>query len=544
MVKKSRTVKRLCAVLLVVATTICLSLWSGYDNINLVVSAESKKYNVDSVEFIVDYENDGDVCITERWNVSYIKGDFSRFYKDIYNPSRILGSFDDIEFIECSINGNDATRAFSSERIDNNYYIEESSDGRTHTINWFLSASDETVCYEVSYILKNAVKTDNSGDAYFSYTFVGEDFAKNIGEVNVEFNISPKDIVWYYDDCKNEYENRFTGVSAPLRCDIKMNPGIFSGLQYYDTEFEWDSNFKHKNQVVVRDNEDGHKSFRLRINFVDLFFLVPLFAVIVSGFRFLSKKVKKSKMKSCQNELQESADRISASGIPFVWCMLISDMKKKIMTVFYVEIFELCRQGRIVIDDDRLIIKSDMYIKDSVQKKIDDDFIEIIKKFFGYSRIEDDDVIMFASMGEVFSDITARRSVYRVLEKWLSDYRNALKNIQSYQNLIESEQLRQIESDLKLWKKFDGQDLLSVDECVKILQRTSNISYYMILSFMIGYKSKSISHADNDGDMMVFCNLGYEIRQNSFDGCENEYSCSSCGGCGGGCSGCGGGGAD
>ena len=46
------------------------------------VYADDKEYKVDSAEFEVEYEPDGTAVITEKWAVTYISGNFTRFYRN------------------------------------------------------------------------------------------------------------------------------------------------------------------------------------------------------------------------------------------------------------------------------------------------------------------------------------------------------------------------------------------------------------------------------------------------------------------------------
>ena len=53
-------------------------------SLSVAVFAEDKQYSVDSAVFSAKIMNDGSVYVTEEWTVSFEKGDFTRFYKDIH----------------------------------------------------------------------------------------------------------------------------------------------------------------------------------------------------------------------------------------------------------------------------------------------------------------------------------------------------------------------------------------------------------------------------------------------------------------------------
>ncbi|MBQ5338692.1 MAG: hypothetical protein J6Z40_05950, partial [Oscillospiraceae bacterium] len=56
----------------------------------LTAFADDKQYQVDAADFNVSFTENGDACITEDWIVTYTRGSFTRFYKDIYNPNNQL----------------------------------------------------------------------------------------------------------------------------------------------------------------------------------------------------------------------------------------------------------------------------------------------------------------------------------------------------------------------------------------------------------------------------------------------------------------------
>ena len=89
--------------------------------------AEEKSYSVDSAEFDVDIEENGDAHISETWTVTYSKGNFSRFYRDIYKDVKAVEKFDAVNLESCTINGKDCTGTDSIDRIDYHYFYEENS---------------------------------------------------------------------------------------------------------------------------------------------------------------------------------------------------------------------------------------------------------------------------------------------------------------------------------------------------------------------------------------------------------------------------------
>ena len=46
--------------------------------------ADDKQYQINSADFTIELETNGDAVITEQWQVQYVRGSFTRFYKDIF----------------------------------------------------------------------------------------------------------------------------------------------------------------------------------------------------------------------------------------------------------------------------------------------------------------------------------------------------------------------------------------------------------------------------------------------------------------------------
>ena len=51
--------------------------------------ADTKQYSIPEASFEVWLANDGTAEVEETWKVSYTKGDFTRFYKEIFTGSSI-----------------------------------------------------------------------------------------------------------------------------------------------------------------------------------------------------------------------------------------------------------------------------------------------------------------------------------------------------------------------------------------------------------------------------------------------------------------------
>lgn len=148
-------------------------------------SSDSKVYNVDGAEFYIDLQENGDTLVTEHWEVSYLIGDFSRFYKDIHTKVTKLEKFDNIAVTDVYINGNKCD--FTTNTVDRNDYTYSITDkGEDTEIAWYYHVNGETVTYDIFYTLENVVKKTEKDKAQFCYRIIGEDFKKNIDHIYLQ----------------------------------------------------------------------------------------------------------------------------------------------------------------------------------------------------------------------------------------------------------------------------------------------------------------------------------------------------------------------
>ncbi|MBP0978942.1 MAG: hypothetical protein J6P89_12335, partial [Oscillospiraceae bacterium] len=168
---KIRSIKHISARLMLIVTVLSIIILSLNP---LSAFYDDKKYEVRGAEFHVSFTGDGDAIICETFEVEFIRGQFSRFYKDIYNPDNKLEFIQDLEVLDVKINGNEADEQFTADRNDGRYLFETSSD--RYTINWFQHASNETVKYEITYNVENAVKINENNRAVFAFRLIGQNF--------------------------------------------------------------------------------------------------------------------------------------------------------------------------------------------------------------------------------------------------------------------------------------------------------------------------------------------------------------------------------
>lgn len=526
MMKKREFVKKVYAVIMAMAITICIALLS--DTFCIISASDGENYDIDRAEFLFEFEDNGDVYITEQWNINSVDDDFSGVSRQIHYTKNRLESFDEIDVISYSVNGKIASSSLCQSDT-------ESFSDKEYVIECLADVSGEPGSYEIKYLLKNVVKIDKSGHAFFRWSFTDERIRSLIGEVNVAFNISPENVVWHYDNCKSQNGNNFTDVSMPLSCDVKMNPDAFPNARRVDADFEW-VDLKGVTNNIIKEP--------ITLKLV-LLVIVCVVAVLGLAGRFIffyfigvlsfnksikNKKIDK-KIASCQEKLKESADRLEKTRIPFMWFLLIPEYKrewKNHIITFYLEILELYRHRRIVLEKDRLIIKNDnfSYTEDPEQRKIDDKFIGLLKSNFIYSTVGTDDVITFDDLCLTLKKESNRSVFFGSLEVWGIDYSCTLKSIQLYQKLEREGQIVQIENDLKLWKKFCERRERNVRTCVRILQDSTEISYYTVLENVLGYRTLACDVGRGESNLHTFCNLE-SVRDTSDTGALLSRFCSS-----------------
>ena len=102
------------------------------------VRAEEKEYSVPAADFEVEIKNDGTVHVTENWEVSYTRGDFTRFYKDIYRTVPTEETFNlDEDSMKVSIDGKECAPAYNTtDRENYTFFLEKALKNIPCTAFW------------------------------------------------------------------------------------------------------------------------------------------------------------------------------------------------------------------------------------------------------------------------------------------------------------------------------------------------------------------------------------------------------------------------
>ena len=167
------------------------------------IDVYAKDYIIEQANFEVELlEDTNDVLITENWELDF-DGDFSRFYKDIYDDVTIIEEFSKIEVLDVTINGISCEQTYNNtKREDYTYYFGKLDDN--YRIEWYLSTSKPTT-YSITYKLNNVLKINENDEAVFCYRFVGKNFKKNINHIETTI-ICPSETIEVTNRGKSEFE--------------------------------------------------------------------------------------------------------------------------------------------------------------------------------------------------------------------------------------------------------------------------------------------------------------------------------------------------
>ena len=324
------------------------------------VHAAEKEYCVDAADFTVAFSETGEAEIKEHWTVTYEQGDFTRFYKDIFNASNQLEYISEVKIAEVSINGVKCERSQSLDRVNNHFFFETLDD--RFTIHWFKAAHNETVEYDVLYSIPNAVKLDEDNRAEFCYRLIGENFPKTVRNVSAVAYFPKKDDTVTCSISQGEYDMNSDAVylnaenvSGMYKLRLNMSPEGFAGLTRII-----DVSVPENVQRAVDDSDSD--AFFIVAAVIVLLVVIVKYGYYVLAIVYGIKESKAKKMvKKNSKRFKKAADEIASSGIPLVWYLLppfnghLSSSNYDLL--LYAGIFDLCGKGYMEVSPKGLILK-------------------------------------------------------------------------------------------------------------------------------------------------------------------------------------------
>ncbi|HOH88451.1 DUF2207 domain-containing protein, partial [Ruminococcus sp.] len=390
-------------------------------------------YEVRDAEFNISFTENGDAIVSEKWDVDFISGDFTRFYKDIYNPLNQHEYIDSIEVMEAAINDQPAERQYSTDRVDYHYYFEEQSD--RFTIHWFRHSSNETVKYEIKYSIKNAVKLDNNGRAVFSYRLIGQNFPKIVGSVKTVIELPGQDEKTTVSLSEGSVAmDRNTAYSEALNV---------SGIYKVNADMPSDcfGTLVNVSSVVIpadvsRSADRGSLHFDLDELICPLIPIFIVVSIVITVLLLVPTRGKlKRQLKQDPDCFNNAASRIEAANIPFTWYALMGNyttntLGDRLSQIFYLELFDLVRKGAVEVREDSLGINKNIRLNSA-----DGEFINLLYKSVDRTKLSDPDMIPFERISKDLSDGASYTTFSIRFTEWYGLYSRGMKNSQCYNEL-------------------------------------------------------------------------------------------------------------
>ncbi|MBO5934479.1 MAG: DUF2207 domain-containing protein [Clostridia bacterium] len=315
--------------------------------------------SVDKAEFSAYLNVDGTVNIVEKWTVSYINAG-NYFYRniDIYssdNNITLLQKYDEIKDVSVKIDGE--TVAEAADRI-NTYSFAQATDGKSYEIKINCPSAQMTREYEISYTVTGALKK-KSGDAVFSYVFIGDAFMSTCNNVaaTVYFPDDAEDI-----SASEENSGVVEGNSATFSTKL-VNGNFAVEASADDKVFD--------NGVLVSYSAAKENIVKIKNG---IFSVLPwiagvLFAVAVIILLLFTDRIRRLPLESSAKKLLKNEENHAGKSLPEgisaceAYKMLnpaskISPKKtsKKVPVLFAMAILECMEKGYIIADGEKFVV--------------------------------------------------------------------------------------------------------------------------------------------------------------------------------------------
>ncbi|MBQ0000053.1 MAG: DUF2207 domain-containing protein, partial [Clostridiales bacterium] len=186
----------------------------------LVVLAVSvfadNEYSIPMAEFEVVINEDGSASVHESWQVRFISGDFTRFYKDLSTADLPKDeSFTSVSDVAVYIDGTPCEYADDTDSRPE-YHYNLSSDTPGATLSAYVKSSKVTRTYDFYYTLNDAVKCVDDSYNLFVYRFIGANFSKKVDAVEITVTVPEQaygDVLYVSDGESSADGNRITTIA-------------------------------------------------------------------------------------------------------------------------------------------------------------------------------------------------------------------------------------------------------------------------------------------------------------------------------------------
>lgn len=181
-------------IILVMFLMIAMPIFVTLNTNNTVGTSSSsenadKIYTINSADFNILINDDGSATVTETWDVTYQKGEFTRFYKNILMSLPESEHFYGIENFTASIDGipcpttNDTTG-----RPDG--HVSLTKNGKIATYELFKKSENQTRRFQVNYTLPDIIKLVDNEYYFFSYRALPKGYQKKIDNLNITVGLA------------------------------------------------------------------------------------------------------------------------------------------------------------------------------------------------------------------------------------------------------------------------------------------------------------------------------------------------------------------
>lgn len=490
------------------------------------VFADDKEYSIDSVDFCVQLNEDGSADIIETWQVNYKKGEFSRFYKNIYLDVPLDEKFS-IHFNAVTVNGQQCEYTDDTEsRKDYTYSLID--EGYRLRYEIYAQSENEVKEYQIKYTLHDVVKYVDNEFYWFEYRFLPYGFEQNISTLTIHIDTPGDGLnLKLVDLTKGETTTEqsrvsiaTTNVSDLYKVELKMTGSGFATLE---------------SSCLDSDDLDGYMDDADM--FITVLILVGVIAVIgISVSVYESRKTKKLEqyLKDNPNMLRN----IYNKWVPthFTAAEFAANVSHNFYLSYLVYLADLADKKIIKLGDDYEYIE---YPSNYDYKNYQDEILKLLdgcrerakRKGFETELVDGKWILP-----------TSYLEIYFAKAKTYNDIKKTLLSI-SRKSAIKDNEFIKDRDDLRFALRT-----MNKNKELPLVELSDIINNYKSLDLRVLHYCFQREHRYNQSDVandikrdnsafMTMAAVNCFIKFNSSS--DSGSSCSSCGSCGG-CGGCGG----
>lgn len=489
---------------------------------NTTAYADEKQYDIENARFDVVLSEDGSAYVTEKFDINFKKGDFTRFNLSRLKAPNDMERYDVVNVNSFKINGKECSYTDDLEnRPEGTYSIVDN--GEKVEYSWYFRANNSRVTLENSYVVPRLTKANENGYAFFCYRFLGVDFKKEINNIEINIKAPRSSNMEVRNDSKMKYTVnedsvtlRDTNRSGIIKINVAMDKNIFSPS--INTISQEALHFGDENE----DKGEG--------------IVVGAFlaAALCTASAFLFASNKRNKLAKDEKYINDILNELKVDNVTPFELSKIYGLNTTYVNQFKLIFLELVRRGIFNISEDKI------YIYDSSIDDLKGFEVQCVEALNKFAKRDDSDkkyitmyeLLLILNDTDTLADIVEdydSREIFNFKEK----YKGKIKVLKKYFNSYAKGYSSEMGEIISKYKEYNFIELENL--------------YYM------AGKELSTSQKENDyydemreedcyyNDAFAFMEYhSYNYIDNSTNHTTNGTSCSSCSSC----SSCGGGGAD